>query len=195
MHRLTLGVDLDAECLAMHSHAERGNNHADSRLLILAGGRRSALALGRTRTIYRAAVAKSGDSVVPDTPHAPDLLPVPGRSRARWNATPVAPTPSAESKAELLLLLLMLLLLLFLPRQPRHHKTRLGCRLNAGVAEWDERHGCRESRPPPWMADGGGPTERRRSEGTSTKSRPNRKPTLGYLGLSSNPPKAERFCR
>jgi hypothetical protein len=31
--------------------------------------------------IYRAAVAKSGDSVVPDTPHALDLLPVPGRSR------------------------------------------------------------------------------------------------------------------
>ena len=27
--------------------------------------------------------------------------------------------------------------------------------------------------PPPWMADGGGPTERRRSEGISTKSRPN----------------------
>jgi hypothetical protein len=30
--------------------------------------------------IYRAAVAKSGDSVVPDTPHAQVLLPVPGRS-------------------------------------------------------------------------------------------------------------------
>ena len=30
--------------------------------------------------ICRAAVAKSSDSVVPDTPHASDLLPVPGRS-------------------------------------------------------------------------------------------------------------------
>jgi hypothetical protein len=71
-----------------------------------------------------------------------------------------------------------------LPRWSRHHKSRLGCRLNAGGAQWAERHGCRESRPPPWMADGGGPTERRRSEGTSTKSRPNREPeplvTWGY---------------
>ena len=31
--------------------------------------------------ICRAAVAKSGDSVLPDTQHAPVLLPVPGRSR------------------------------------------------------------------------------------------------------------------
>ena len=34
----------------------------------------------------------------------------------------------------------------------RHHKSRLGCRLNAGVAQWAERHGCRESRIGPWMA-------------------------------------------
>jgi hypothetical protein len=42
-----------------------------------------------------------------------------------------------------------------------------------------ERQGCRESRPPPWMADGGGPTERRRSEGTTTKESPNQEP--GHL--------------
>jgi hypothetical protein len=36
----------------------------------------------RLPAIYRAAVAKSGDSAVPDTPHVSDLLPVPGRSRA-----------------------------------------------------------------------------------------------------------------
>ncbi|WP_460042680.1 hypothetical protein [Pseudomonas sp. S2_H01] len=36
----------------------------------------------RLPAIYREAVAKSGDSVLPDTPHAPDLLPVPSRSRA-----------------------------------------------------------------------------------------------------------------
>jgi hypothetical protein len=64
-------------------------------------------------------------------------------------------------------------------QQPRHHKSRLGCRLNAGDVEWAERHGCRESRTPPWMADGGGPTERRRSEGTLTKEAPNREP--GHL--------------
>jgi hypothetical protein len=94
------------------------------------------------------------------------------------------------------MLLLLLLLLIFIPRTFRHHKTRLGCRLNAGGVEWVERHGCRESRPRPWMADGGGPTERRRSEGTSTKSRPNREPQpLGFLGSSSNSPEAKRFCR
>jgi hypothetical protein len=36
----------------------------------------------RLPAICRAAVAKSGDSAVPDTPHAQVLLPVPGRSRA-----------------------------------------------------------------------------------------------------------------
>ena len=50
-----------------------------------------------------------------------------------------------------------------LPRNPRHRRTRLGCRPNAGDVEWAERQGCRESRPRPWMADGGGPTEHRRS--------------------------------
>jgi hypothetical protein len=71
--------------------------------------------------------------------------------------------------------------LLLSARRLRQHKTRLGCRLNAGGAQWAERHGCRESRPPPWMADGGGPTERRRSEGTrGTRAKPGAG-TLGYL--------------
>jgi hypothetical protein len=74
---------------------------------------------------------------------------------------------------------LLILILLLSARQFRRHKSRLGCRLNAGVAQWAERHGCRESRPPPWMADGGGPTERRRSEGTTTKESPNQEP--GHL--------------
>jgi hypothetical protein len=64
-------------------------------------------------------------------------------------------------------------LLIFIRKKPIHRQTRLGCRLNAGLVEWAERHGCRESRPPPWMADGGGPTERDRSEGTLTKEGPN----------------------
>jgi hypothetical protein len=66
-----------------------------------------------------------------------------------------------------------LLILLLSARQSRRHKSRLGCRPNAGDVEWAERHGCRESRPPPWMADGGVPTERRRSEGIPTKEEPN----------------------
>ena len=64
-------------------------------------------------------------------------------------------------------------LLIFLRKNSRHRQTRLGCGLNAGLAEWAERHGCRESRPPPWMADGGGPKEQGRSEGTPTKEGPN----------------------
>jgi hypothetical protein len=75
-----------------------------------------------------------------------------------------------------------LLTLLLSARYPRRHRSRLGCRLSAGGVEWVERHGCRESRPPPWMADGGGPTERRRSEGTrGTRAQPGAR-TLGYLG-------------
>jgi hypothetical protein len=76
-------------------------------------------------------------------------------------------------------LLILILILLLSARQSRRHKSRLGCRLNAGVVEWVERHGCRESRPPPWMADGGVPTERRRSEGIPTKEEPNQEP--GHL--------------
>jgi hypothetical protein len=51
---------------------------------------------------------------------------------------------------------LLILILLLSARQSRRHKSRLGCRLNAGV-----------------------PTERRRSEGTLTKEAPNRE--LGHL--------------
>ena len=75
-----------------------------------------------------------------------------------------------------------LLILLLSARKSRRHKSRLGCRPNAGGAPWAERHGCRESRPPPWMADGGGPTERRRSEGIPTKEEPNQEQGLfGYF--------------
>ena len=75
---------------------------------------------------------------------------------------------------DLLLLLLLLLILIFKHITPKRHKSRLGCRLNAGLAQWAEPHGCGESCPPPWMADGSGPTERDRSEGTPTQEGPNR---------------------
>ncbi|WP_238591804.1 hypothetical protein, partial [Pseudomonas abietaniphila] len=55
--------------------------HVQLHRRLLPTRRRSALALGRTRTIWRVAAAKPNDPVIPDTPHAPDLLPVPGRSR------------------------------------------------------------------------------------------------------------------
>jgi len=79
-------------------------------------------------------------------------------------------------------------LLIFIPQQARHHKTRLGCRLNAGGAEWAERHGCRESAARTWMSVQRGPTERRRSEGTRrSRAQPGADPWL--LGVfSSNPP-------
>jgi len=76
-------------------------------------------------------------------------------------------------------LLILILILLLSARYPRRHRSRLGCRPNAGVAQWAERHGCRESAARTWMSVRRGPTERRRSEGTSTKSRPNREP--GHL--------------
>jgi hypothetical protein len=59
--------------------------------------------------------------------------------------------------------------------------------------EWAERHGCRESRPPPWMADGGGPTERDRSEGTPRYEGPNQEqaPLVTWGAFPSNSPKAK----
>jgi hypothetical protein len=82
--------------------------------------------------------------------------------------------------------LLILILLLSAPKS-RHHISRLGCRPNAGVVEWVERHGCRESAPRTWMSVQRGPTERRRSEGTATKEPPNQEPghlvTWGWYGI------------
>ena len=46
----------------------------------------------------------------------------------------------------------------------------LSQRPNAGVAQGATRHGCRVSRPRPWMADGGGPPEQCRSEGMPSLS-------------------------
>jgi hypothetical protein len=53
--------------------------------------------------------------------------------------------------------------------------------------------------PPPWMADGGGPTERDRSEGTPTKEEPNQEQALlvtfswsGSRLFKSNSPKAKQ---
>jgi hypothetical protein len=71
--------------------------------------------------------------------------------------------------------------LLLSARRLRQHKTRLGCRLNAGVAQWAERHGCRESAARTWMSVRRVPTERRRSEGTRrSRAQPGAR-TLGYL--------------
>ncbi|MDT9673930.1 hypothetical protein F6R97_04600 [Pseudomonas sp. JV414] len=45
-------------------------------------------------------------------------------------------------------------------------------RPSAGSAQWAPRQGCRGSRPRPWMADGGGPTEQDRSEGMASLGEP-----------------------
>ena len=65
-------------------------------------------------------------------------------------------------------------------------------RPSGGSAQWATRHGCRVSRPRPWMADGGGPTEQDRSEGMpSLGEAPNERgrSPLVTLGLfQSDPP-------
>ncbi len=43
-------------------------------------------------------------------------------------------------------------------------------RPSGGSAQWATRQGCRVSRPRPWMAGGGGPTEQDRSEGMPSHS-------------------------
>jgi hypothetical protein len=114
---------------------------------------------------------RSGDSSATDKPPRPNR----GPYRRGLRRLP------QEMRQDRQLCSLLILILLLSARQIRRYTSRLGCRLNAGDVEWVERHGCRESRPPPWMADGGGPTERRRSEGTrGTRAKPGAR-TLGYL--------------
>ncbi|CAI8768636.1 conserved hypothetical protein [Pseudomonas sp. IT-P294] len=63
-------------------------------------------------------------------------------------------------------------------------------RPSAGSAQWATRHGCRVSRPRPWMADGGVPTEQDRSEGMPSLSEaPNvRGKSAWLLGASPSDP-------
>jgi hypothetical protein len=64
-------------------------------------------------------------------------------------------------------------------------------RPSGGSAQWATRHGCRVSRPRPWMADGGGPTEQDRSEGMpSLGEAPNERGKSPWLlgAFPSDPP-------
>jgi hypothetical protein len=64
-------------------------------------------------------------------------------------------------------------------------------RPSGGSAQWATRHGCRVSRPRPWMADGGGPTEQDRSEGMPSLSEaPNERGRSPWLlgAFPSDPP-------
>ncbi len=76
----------------------------------------------------------------------------------------------------------MPLLLIFIRKKLKRRQSRLGCRLNAGFAEWAEPHGCGESAVRAWMPVRRGPTERDRSEGTPTEEGPNQEQGLfGYF--------------
>ena len=66
-----------------------------------------------------------------------------------------------------------LLILISVHKKPSHRQSRLGCRLNAGLAQWAEPHGCGESAVRTWMSVRSGPTERDRSEGTPRHEGPN----------------------
>ena len=92
--------------------------------------------------------------------------------------------PALAGKPSLLLLPLPLpLLLIFKPIKHRRRQTRLGCRLNGGLAEWVEPQGCGESAVRAWMPVCRGPTERDRSEGTRRRRAKPGAGTLGYLGM------------
>ena len=76
---------------------------------------------------------------------------------------------------------------IFVHKKSKHRKTRLGCRLNAGLAQWAEPHGCGESAVRTWMSVRRGPTERDRSEGTRrSRAQPGAKRFWLLLG---------RFCQ
>ncbi|RZI64908.1 MAG: hypothetical protein EOP13_32120 [Pseudomonas sp.] len=85
-------------------------------------------------------------------------------------------------------------LLIFVHKKPKHCRTRLGCRLNAGLAQWAEPQGCGESAVRTWMSVRRGPTERDRSEGTPTQEGPNQEqaPLVTWGALPSNSPKAKQ---
>jgi hypothetical protein len=87
-----------------------------------------------------------------------------------------------------------LLILLLMRIMSRHRRTRLGCRLNAGLAQWVEPHGCGESAVRTWMSVRRGPTERDRSEGIPTKEEPNQEqaPLVTWGAFPSNSPKAKQ---
>jgi hypothetical protein len=124
----------------------------------------------------------------------PVKLPSPTPAPSRLKPVPLTAARTPVGPASAGKLLICFALLIFIRKKLSHRKTRLGCRLNAGLAQWAERHGCRESRPPPWMADGGGPTERDRSEGTLTKEGPNQEqaPLVTWGAFPSNSPKAKQ---
>jgi hypothetical protein len=75
------------------------------------------------------------------------------------------------------------LLLIFKHIKHRRRQTRLGCRLNGGLAEWVEPQGCGESAVRAWMPVRRGPTKRDRSEGTRRSRAKPRAQALGYFGL------------
>ena len=89
-------------------------------------------------------------------------------------------------------LLICAALLIFIHKRLKHRKTRLGCRLNAGLAQWAEPHGCGESAVRTGMSVRRGPTEQDRSEGTPRHEGPNQEQSVfGYFWgalAKSDPP-------
>jgi hypothetical protein len=70
------------------------------------------------------------------------------------------------------------LILIFKHKTFSHRQSRLGCRLNAGFAEWAEPHGCGESAVRTWMSVRRGLTAQDRSEGTPRNEGPNQEQAL-----------------
>nr|GFD50476.1 hypothetical protein [Tanacetum cinerariifolium] len=92
-HRILIRASISHTPLLIdRSHAPRDDATTDAlrqrgkqsvETIMLISGRRSTCRSVACPAIYRAAVAKSSDPVLPDTPHAQVLLPVPGRSRVK----------------------------------------------------------------------------------------------------------------
>jgi hypothetical protein len=89
----------------------------------------------------RSGVSRSVDNFITELPPRPNR----GPYRRDLRRLP----QELRQDGQLCSLLILILILPLSARQSRRHQSRLGCRLNAGDVEWAERHGCRESRPPP----------------------------------------------
>ena len=134
----------------------------------------------------RECVSGHAAKLMVNTPASSRLKPVPLRNTSRH--------PVGLALAGKLLICEALLILIFIHKSLSHRQSRLGCRLNAGLAQWAERHGCRESAVRTWMSVRRGPTERDRSEGTLTKEGPNQEqaPLVTWGAFPSNSPKAKQ---